>query len=707
MTQEEVEDTLDENALCVLVSIDGKYPGGKMILEREGNKNMWTFGRNPANDFCLGDSKRYSNRHFVIYRGEDDSDSLMIKDTSTNGTMLNFARLAKNKGVLLHSRDTIEVGKGVDADHLKFAVIMTKDQNQQQVGIHADYEMQGVLGSGAFATVKKALDRNTGKPYAIKIISKSRMTDTSAIQREIKILQSIKHKYVVTMHQVYEDSRSFYLVMDYVKGGDLMDFVLNYGPITELPAREIIRQVCCAVKHVHSNGISHRDLKPDNILIVQDSPIEIKVTDFGLAKLSAHKSVMKTFCGTLAYLAPEVMETKRSRDKKVFYSNKVDMWSIGCLTFVILTGYLPFDGATQDKLYTSVQSGQYNRYLLQDQGASASCLDFIDRLLQVRPEKRPSAEEALQHPWLREGLYIEEDEEMAGTAMSSESHSAEEKFRVMNLNTSSPLRDNMETITHDNKHKHVQVPGNEENIPELYMSPSSKAGEEVTRPATPQVHEAVTPKNNEEDGFNQPSFGVRDINDEPEPLYPEDTWMMLYTLGASLPCADICIRMDRTILGRQDADVALVNDMRISKHHCAIERVREEDGRYAVWFTDLSSNGCYVNNVRIGKHNKVQLSNGDKIDIFRNDTRDKDGKVVVEFMGYSTNFLAEQVKSRDGPVVVAKLTENEIRVRRLKNPDIFDTRAAVKVASPVSGKRRRELLSQEETRAAKKVSLMK
>ncbi|ODQ56656.1 hypothetical protein WICANDRAFT_98271, partial [Wickerhamomyces anomalus NRRL Y-366-8] len=227
------------------------------------------------------------------------------------------------------------------------------------------------------------------------------MGNTDGVSRELEILRRLDHPGIVRLRGFYEDDDSYYLVMEFVPGGDLMDFVAAHGAVGEEAAKEICKQILQAIQYVHSLEISHRDLKPDNILIAQDDPVLVKITDFGLAKISDTGTFMKTFCGTLAYVAPEVIDGRLSKiTDSNKYSSLVDMWSLGCLVYVILTAHLPFSGSTQDQLYKQIQQGSYHEPPLKEAGVSKEARSFLDSLLQVDPRFRLTASAALSHPWI-------------------------------------------------------------------------------------------------------------------------------------------------------------------------------------------------------------------------------------------------------------------------------------------------------------------
>lgn len=312
-------------------------------------------------------------------------------------------------------------------------------------GIHKDFSVQDeVVGQGAFATVKKAIERSTGRTFAVKIINKRKLIGTKldGVQRELEVLKILKHPRIVMLKAYYECADNYYLVMEYVPGGDLMDFVAANGAIDEDAAREISRQILQAIEYMHKMKISHRDLKPDNILIEQDDPVLVKVTDFGLAKAQNNGTIMKTFCGTLAYIAPEVVmeqeHTTPTRDnhknkdnndnnnnvrKRLHrldneYSPLVDMWSMGCLVYVLLTGHLPFSGGTQHDLFRQIKNGAYHAIPLRDNRVSEQGINFIEALLQVDPLKRLDATEALKHEWIRGNNAIDGAEYISSVPLS-------------------------------------------------------------------------------------------------------------------------------------------------------------------------------------------------------------------------------------------------------------------------------------------------
>jgi serine/threonine/tyrosine protein kinase RAD53 len=518
-------------------------------------------------------------------------------------------KLDKGKSFMIVNGDVVSVGLGVDGDEIKWIVTIPRESRKvATTGVNAHFEFGETIGRGAFAVVRKAIERETGKLYAVKIINKSAVNSGIAVARETEILHQLQHKHIVGLHRFFEDSQSYYLIMDYVGGGDLMDFVLENGPIPEDASREVVKQVLLAVDYVHGLGISHRDIKPDNILIAQDSPVVVKVSDFGLAKIAQTGTFLKTFCGTLAYLAPEVLAggnraVKTAAGSK--YSALVDIWSIGCLAYVILTGYLPFDGATQEALHRSVKTGQYNIQPLKNQGLTPEGMDFICRLLTVDPTKRPSASECLNHPWIRMAIVEEEpmsDNGEKGLESLALESPARKEGSVGGETAVAPAPE----LDHDSDVDSSDVQARAgQQASQQFDSPPASAGDAM----------AVVPSAR----YRSVVRDIDAIGESAEDEYPIGTYMKLATLPNSIPFKDICIKQDQFKIGRVAADIngvpndVSVNDPRISKTHCEIVRNVRSDGATEVWLMDKSSNGCWVNRVCLGKGKKLLLQDGDQL----------------------------------------------------------------------------------------------
>ncbi|PRT55994.1 Serine/threonine-protein kinase RAD53 [Wickerhamiella sorbophila] len=612
----------EQSSLAVLVGSLGMQC--RWALPKDG-KRLWKFGRSAESDFQLDPARRrLSNQHFEIWATEDEPPTLMIRDVSTNGTFINNVRMTKKRNYMLVNGDVIGVGIGVPVDEVKFIVsIATANRNVAINGIHAQYEFAETIGQGAFALVRVAINRETGKKFAVKIINKSKITGGIAVHREIEILKALQNPYIVCLHDFFEDEAHYYLIMDYVAHGDLMDYVSENGAIPEDASAEIIRQVLTAVHHVHRMGISHRDLKPDNILIAQTDPIVVKVADFGLAKISSQGTFLKTFCGTLSYLAPEVLASRNGAGAAK-YSRLVDIWSIGCLAYVILTGYLPFSGNTQEELYRSVMSGQFNMEPLKQLNVSKEALDFLSLMLTVDPNHRPDAYKALQHPWVTTiGARYDpipvssvcEIDGMSSLHLQSSQHVSELKA---------------EQEARQQESKRQDATNGVPSLEEAGNHSESDHGDSDSDDQQSRIKADIMASQ------GHMSFGVRDLNFDglDEADKPQGAWIKLATLPESLPCKDVFASSDSLTLGRVRSSIndVVIPDNRLSAVHWRIER-KLHDGKYTIWLNNYSAKS-FINGVEVHRNVRTQLHDGALLVAFV----DTDGS----HLGFRVHFLDKE-----------------------------------------------------------------
>ena len=252
------------------------------------------------------------------------------------------------------------------------------------------YNINTKIGQGSFATVYKAFNRQNRRAYAIKIYPKSNLQteeDQKLFQREIDAMAYIKHPGIVTLHDLVTDDKNFYMVMDYCAGGELFDFIVKCNKLDEPTAALVFKQICSAVAYCHSFGIAHRDLKPENILI--DKFPRVMVADFGLCGYLSDAKLMKTFCGSPCYTAPECL-LRREYDGKLS-----DVWSLGVILFSIVTGEHPWKTENTSAMLQQIVNGKYSfpSFLSDD------CKDLISSMLRIHPDERITCEKALKHRW--------------------------------------------------------------------------------------------------------------------------------------------------------------------------------------------------------------------------------------------------------------------------------------------------------------------
>lgn len=202
------------------------------------------------------------------------------------------------------------------------------------------YELKDVIGKGRFGVVRLGIHKKTQKKVAVKIMKKSEMTtqDIELVKREIEILKLCQHPNVIRLLDIFENVEYIYIVMELLKGGDLFMYLEKRGfRISEARACSIIHSLSTALYYLHSYGIAHRDLKPENVLMVDESEdSDVKIVDFGLSKMVGPNEKCSEPFGTLSYVAPEVLLQQP-------YDKSVDIWSIGVVAYLLLSGTLPFD----------------------------------------------------------------------------------------------------------------------------------------------------------------------------------------------------------------------------------------------------------------------------------------------------------------------------------------------------------------------------
>jgi len=267
-----------------------------------------------------------------------------------------------------------------------------------------NYVVGKELGRGTFSIVKEGTHKKSGQRVALKFVDKKYVDeeDLKLLSREIEIMKKVSHKNVLSLKEIYETPSQLSLVMELVTGGELFYKIVENGGYSERDAADIVRQICEGVKYLHSCGICHRDLKPENLLCSgEGSSMIIKIADFGLSKIFAGGQSLQTSCGTPDYAAPEVLTGGKE------YDNSVDLWSIGVVTYVLLCGYPPFYGSSPPALFEKIIKCQYDFPHPEWTDISESAKDFVRSLLRLDPTQRLTAEQCLQHPFLKEGSSLE------------------------------------------------------------------------------------------------------------------------------------------------------------------------------------------------------------------------------------------------------------------------------------------------------------
>jgi len=273
------------------------------------------------------------------------------------------------------------------------------------------YQVLQTIGQGGFSVIYLAYDPSCGRFRAIKSLSKDKLNSEKAIQhfqQEIDTMTIIHHKSLVNVYDVFDDPENYYIVMDYCEGGDLFDYVITHGRISESEAAVVFRQIVEGVATCHSFSVAHRDIKLENILI--DTFPHIRIADFGLCGYIQEDRLMSTFCGSLTYCAPECI-SRQDYDGRIS-----DIWSMGIVLYSLVTGENPWKTSNQTIVMQKIMQGQisFPGYL------SSACKNLLQKMLKTEPYERITLQKIAEHPWLEK-------------ANSYENYDFEEKLQPLNI----------------------------------------------------------------------------------------------------------------------------------------------------------------------------------------------------------------------------------------------------------------------------------
>jgi calcium/calmodulin-dependent protein kinase I len=253
------------------------------------------------------------------------------------------------------------------------------------------------LKSGSFATVCRGTHRATGRKVAIKCVLRKELppSDDAAIYDEVAILSSLSHPHIVPLIDFFDEKDCYFLVMELMSGGDLFDRIGKKKSYSEADARDLIVKMLKAVAYCHMRKIAHCDMKPKNLLLMSDDNDSfIKLADFGFAaRVHAPKSLSKQ-CGTPFFVAPEILLRKG-------YDQQSDMWSVGCIIYLLLAGNLPFMGRSQKELFRKIVAGKYEFEGEDWEHISDDAKDLVRKCLVLNPDDRITASQAVRHKWLK------------------------------------------------------------------------------------------------------------------------------------------------------------------------------------------------------------------------------------------------------------------------------------------------------------------
>lgn len=257
------------------------------------------------------------------------------------------------------------------------------------------YILGETLGFGTFGKVKTAKHQLTNHKVAVKILNRAKIKNLDVvgkIRREIQNLKLFRHPHIIKLYQVISTPNDIFMIMEYVSGGELFDYIVKHGRLSEKESRRFFQQIVSGVDYCHRHMVVHRDLKPENLLL--DQNLNVKIADFGLSNMMMDGEFLRTSCGSPNYASPEIISGR------LYAGPEIDIWSCGVILYALLCGTLPFDDEHVPTLFRKIRSGVFSvpDYL------NKCVVSLLNHMLQVDPIKRATIEDIKQHDWFVKDL---------------------------------------------------------------------------------------------------------------------------------------------------------------------------------------------------------------------------------------------------------------------------------------------------------------
>eukprot|EP00531_Pseudo-nitzschia_arenysensis_P001353 CAMPEP_0116137368 /NCGR_PEP_ID=MMETSP0329-20121206/12212_1 /TAXON_ID=697910 /ORGANISM="Pseudo-nitzschia arenysensis, Strain B593" /LENGTH=531 /DNA_ID=CAMNT_0003632281 /DNA_START=264 /DNA_END=1859 /DNA_ORIENTATION=+ len=329
-------------------------------------------------------------------RGEGEGITTFVLDTNLVGksgetlTSTNLPGFKEAKGVLEFT--SLTVRKGVVRCEFPVFPEGLKGKTFREI-----YQLNARLKSGSFATVCRGTHRASGKKVAIKCVLRKDLppNDDASIYDEVSIMSSLSHPHIVPLIDFFEEKDCYFLVMELMSGGDLFDRIGKKKTYSEEDARDLAVKMLKAMSYCHSHRVAHCDMKPKNLLLMsEDNHSYIKLADFGFAARCHTEKCLTKQCGTPFFVSPEILMRQP-------YDQQSDMWSVGCIIFLLLSGNLPFMGRSQKELFRKIVSGKYEFKEADWGGVSPDAKDLVQKCLVLNPDERITSSQALRHKWMK------------------------------------------------------------------------------------------------------------------------------------------------------------------------------------------------------------------------------------------------------------------------------------------------------------------
>ena len=413
-----IEEKNNYNYPDVLLTISTTISEVEIIQSSLNNANKIN------NIISTSDSNKDSNINLSENTNNEKCDKNSIENNTTDILIPNSEN---NKSNIQPSSPSKKINS---FNGLNFHIIMVPSSLEKD--IRKFYKFKETLGGGNFGTVRKAFRRNDDKNnreyFAIKSISTKNLSEKefTNLIKEVSIISGLCHPNIIKFYETYHDKIFFHLVMELCEGKDSHNQIVKEEKCDERKVVNLIMKVLLAIAHCHSRGVTHRDLKPENILYENNSPdAEIKIIDFGLSRKYSKTDKLHSVLGTPLYVAPEVLKGN--------YDQKCDIWSIGAMTFLLLSGKPPFNGSTDQEIFKNILNSEVKFDSPVWKNVSNEAKSFVKLCLEKNSSKRPSAIKALDHPWFAKVLKASHNLQNLGVdiLLNIKNFNIKQKFKQM------------------------------------------------------------------------------------------------------------------------------------------------------------------------------------------------------------------------------------------------------------------------------------